>query len=209
MLSTQQKQHSRLRVLDSLRGFAAVLVVIHHFMVFNEKKISGLISNEFYYFLQFLSSLNQLAVLFFFVLSGFSIGYSLKGRLLKNRVEANNYLYKRLRRILPIYILALIFSLIIGILINNEHAPTYSLYNFIGNILFLQTSINATSYWFSPYGQNGPLWSLAYEMFFYLFLPVLSYVILRFKIKSGIKICYLLHPSFLINIFYSSHFYLF
>lgn len=186
MISAQRQ--SRFRVLDSLRGFAAVLVVIHHFMVFNEKKILGLVNNEFYHFLQFLSSLNHLAVLFFFVLSGFSIGYSLKGKLLKSRAETNNYLYKRLRRIIPIYTLALIFSLIIGIVINNEHAPTYSLYNLIGNMMFLQTPINATSYWFSPYGQNGPLWSLAYEMFFYLFLPILSYVIFRFQIKSGTQI---------------------
>lgn len=203
MLST--KKTSRFRVLDSLRGFASILVVIHHFMVFNEKKLLGTVDEKLYQLLTFLSSLNYLAVLFFFVLSGFSIGYSLKGKLLASKAETNNYLYKRFRRIIPVYILALAFSLFIGFLLNKEYEPTYSATNLIGNLLFLQTSASATSYWFSPYGQNGPLWSLAYEMFFYLFLPILSFAILRYRVLSRLKILVILFLLSIISIVFNKY----
>ncbi len=183
---------SRFRILDSLRGLAAVLVVIHHFMVFNETKLFGVINDRLYSFLQYLSSLNHLAVLFFFVLSGFSIGYSLKGNLLTNKGQTNTYLYKRFKRIIPIYLLALLFSLIVGLLIKNVHQPSYSITNLVGNLLFLQTAVEATPYWFSPYGKNGPLWSLSFEMFFYLFLPFFSYLIIKIRLYARIRIWILL-----------------
>ena len=129
----------------------------------------------------FLSELNVEAVLFFFVLSGFSIGLAQKGKLISSKTELHQYLHRRLKRIIPIYWLALLLALFIGLLTNRIHQPEYSFFNFLGNLLFLQTPANATAYWFSPYGDNGPLWSLSYEVFFYLFFPAFGYLLLKIK----------------------------
>lgn len=164
----------RLHFLDSLRGLAALIVVFHHFMVFNtsylQAKFSPFVMNIFY----FISDLNVVAVLFFFILSGFSIGLAQKGKLIESRLEANEYFYKRFKRILPIYWIALGLAGLVGIFVHALEANTYHFYNLLGNLLFLQTSPLTGNYWFSPYGNNGPLWSLSYEMFFYLFFPLFS-----------------------------------
>lgn len=167
----------RLHFLDSLRGIAALLVVFHHFMVLNGKHLQLIVSKPLFQIFSFVSDLNVEAVLFFFVLSGFSIGLAQKGKFLKNGKETNTYFYKRFKRILPIYWLSLAFAIFIGLLINEALEPSYSISNLMGNLLFLQTSATATAFWFSPYGNNGPLWTLAYELFFYLFFPLISLIV--------------------------------
>ena len=84
----------RLATLDSLRGLAALVVVFHHFMVFNTNAVQMLVPKTIHDIFLCVSDLNNEAVLFFFVLSGFSIGLAQKGKLISNRPAFNNYLYK-------------------------------------------------------------------------------------------------------------------
>lgn len=194
----------RLEILDTSRGIAALIVVIHHFMVFN-----GQIIDKYPFLshiLNLISSWNVEAVLFFFVLSGFCIALAQKGDALKTKTEINHYLYRRFKRIIPVYLLALMITLIIGLLIGELWKDTYQWTNLLGNLLFLQTSIYATDYWFSPYGNNGPLWSLAYEMFFYLFFPIYSFLLLKMNVfqKNGIQVIVLFLLS-LICIAFNKH----
>jgi peptidoglycan/LPS O-acetylase OafA/YrhL len=91
----------------------------------------------------------------------------------------NEYLYRRFKRILPLYLVALIFTFICGLLIHATDRPDYSARNLAGNLLFLQTPQSYKGYWFSPYGENGPLWSLSFEMFYYLFFPLFIFLILK------------------------------
>jgi peptidoglycan/LPS O-acetylase OafA/YrhL len=185
---------NRLHFLDSLRGIAALIVVFHHFMVFNGNALRSKVSAPFMNVLYFISDLNVEAVLFFFVISGFSIGLAQRGELLKSRSAANIYFYKRFKRILPIYLIALGLAALVGLFINSLQKESYSLANLLGNLLFLQTAAGATDYWFSPYGQNGPLWSLAYEMFFYIFFPIFSVLLLKTKSFENkiIAFCFLI-----------------
>jgi peptidoglycan/LPS O-acetylase OafA/YrhL len=169
--------NKRLKILDSLRGIAAILVVLHHFLVFNGQEVKLKVRAAIWELLNFLSELNVEAVLFFFVLSGFCIALALKGNPLNNKAFINHYLYRRFKRILPIYWIALGLSLLVGLLSGKYIEEPYSWQNLLGNLLFLQTSLYATNYWFSPYGYNGPLWSLSYEMFFYLFFPLYTLLI--------------------------------
>ncbi|WP_304062845.1 acyltransferase family protein [Pedobacter glucosidilyticus] len=171
----------RLPILDCLRGLAALLVVLHHYLTFNGQAVFNLVPRLLWNILSFLNELNNEAVLFFFVLSGFCIALATKGHLIKSKNETNLFLYKRFKRILPVYLLALLFSLIVGWTMSKLTLPEYAWSNLIGNLLFLQTSTGATDFWFSPYGSNGPLWSLAYEMFFYLVFPLYSYLLLKKK----------------------------
>ncbi|WP_375444581.1 acyltransferase family protein [uncultured Fibrella sp.] len=161
----------RLVILDSLRGLASLIVLFHHVFKLNALYFQEL-NHRVYIILEFVSNLNQQAVLFFFILSGFSIGLSLKRLPLTSSADVNNYYYRRFKRILPIYWIALIISFICGILTNTVYTKDFSFYNFSGNIFFLQTSSSATPAWFTPYGLNGPLWSLAFEFFFYVLFPI-------------------------------------
>lgn len=173
--------HNRILFLDSLRGVAALIVVFHHYFVYNTEVFEGFDRHHQLLFpiAKFISDLNHLAVMFFFVLSGFVIYLATYKLDFQKRADLNYYLYKRFRRILPLYWFTLFFTLSLGLATQNTQNSSFSLFNLFGNLLFLQTSSKVGPYWFEPYGLNGPLWSLAYEMFFYLIFPFLCLLIQR------------------------------
>jgi len=174
-------RNKRLDILDSLRGVAALVVVFHHFTVYFGANISVIVSQRVFNAFLYISDLNSTAVLFFFVLSGFAIAMATANKDLSTVMERKKYLFRRFNRILPLYWLSILLAFTVGVVCSFLRDPSYSFKNLLGNLLFLQTSKAATRYWFTPFGNNGPLWSLAYEMYFYLFLPVL--IVIQKKIK--------------------------
>lgn len=176
-------KENRIKIIDSLRGIAALIVVFHHFMVFNLNELQPIVSHNVWSLLLFISDLNIEAVLFFFIISGFCIGLSLKGILPIQKGNFKNYFIKRCRRILPIYFIALMMVFLSGLVTTFFKNNSFSLINLLGNLLFLQTPISG-AHWFGPYGGNGPLWSLGYEMFFYLFFPIFSIILIKSDIKN-------------------------
>jgi peptidoglycan/LPS O-acetylase OafA/YrhL len=169
----------RIKVLDSFRGIAALIVVFHHVFSRFNSSFGSKITNPFYPVMDFVSALNVAAVMFFFILSGFSIRLSLKNGMPITKTRLNDYLYRRFKRILPLYLIAIVLTVVCGIVIQQLHTADYSFKNLIGNMLFLQCSIAYKGNWFSPYGSNGPLWSLSFEMFYYLFFPCFIYVFVK------------------------------
>lgn len=198
-------QTNRLVFLDSLRGLAASIVVFHHVFVFHLKWFANTIGEDSFLFRlsAFISDLNHDAVLFFFVLSGFVIRLSTNKLDLTKKHDLNYYLYKRFRRILPLYWITLAVTLILGLFHGHPQLEeSYGLLTLFGNLLFLQTSDQVGSYWVASYGENGPLWSLAYEMFFYLFLPLflIFLVTLARKLRMQLESWHLLFAAFLFSL---------
>lgn len=169
-MSDQNKQ--RLIILDSLRGIAALIVCFHHLFIFNNVAFRHIFPASLFNVLAFISNLHLEAVILFFVLSGFCIGLSLRGADLSVKENINDYLYRRFKRILPIYWFSLAFTWLVGLFTLNLNLPDYSLTSLLGNLLFLQTGKSISGSWFMPYGLNGPLWTLSYEMFFYAIFPL-------------------------------------
>ncbi|WP_460961005.1 acyltransferase family protein [Spirosoma litoris] len=169
-------ENNRIIILDSLRGFCAMIVLFHHFFEINNFYFFYHFNKLAYRLLEQISHLNQEAVTFFFVLSGFSIGLSLKDKQLTQKLVINEYFYRRFKRILPIYWLSLLIAFLIGSLMGVVNGKEFSLFNLIGNLLFLQTAPSIPESWFVPFGFNGCLWSLAYEFFFYLLFPFVFFV---------------------------------
>lgn len=175
----------RIKTLDSCRGLAAVVVVFHHIYTRFQSLFEGFpgwLQKTFV----FISDLNVQAVLFFFFLSGFSICLSVKDVLPVSKNSFNNYTYRRLKRILPLYYFSIVFTLVCGLisgdlLMNDD----FSIRNLLGNIFFLQSSKSYQGNWFAPYGNNGPLWSLSFEMFYYFLLPVFLWSALKFLRSSA------------------------
>jgi len=179
---------NRIKALDSCRGLAASIVVFQHIFTRFGDLFIGLRQTKIYDLLAFISSLNVVAVLFFFLLSGFSIRLSLKNGMPVDRPLLNEYLYKRFKRILPLYVVALVFTFACGIAIHDINKADYGARNLLGNLLFLQTPQAYKGYWFSPFGENGPLWSLSFEMFYYLFFPPFIYCMMRVLAKRQLSL---------------------
>ncbi len=162
---------NRIVILDSVRGIAALIVVFHHLysVYFNDfNRIFSVGVNSIF---GMISELNLEAVLFFFVISGFSIKLNSYKLNLNSDEGINKYFYKRFKRILPPYYISLIIAGLIAFSFFNRSDESLSVYNLAGNILFLQTPGSIKGNWFLPYAYNGVLWSLSFEMFFYFFYP--------------------------------------
>lgn len=172
--------------LDLMRGCAALLVCANHLRaatVASYENISeaSVLLKAFYA----VTSLGHQAVIVFFVLSGFFVG----GSLLAKGTEFSwkEYIAARLTRLWVVLVPALLLTATIDLVLQHE-APNvltgayeniwhmgprpsgvYSLsaWTFFGNLLFLQQI-------FLPvFGSNDPLWSLAYEFWYYVMFPLL------------------------------------
>lgn len=176
----------RIGILDSLRGVAASLVAFHHWWIAYSRSTDTILGKMG----QFLSDLNYLAVLFFFCLSGFSIG--IKYFQFGSVNEVKRFIIKRLKRILPVTYLALLISFMFN-------SDCFQLLDLLGNMLFLQTPAN-TQMWFSPFCGNGPLWSLSYELWFYLFFPFLLVPISTISMKPARLLLLAVWPLGLLSI---------
>lgn len=150
---TSKKEHE----LEALRGFAALLVVMSHLIGYGKFIDPGF----FPYKLTNIYDGGHEMVLIFLLLSGFVIAISTKAISSASYVKL--YIKKRFVRIYPIYLLSLLVTLIIG-------TTKYQWLTILNNLVF-------TNVFFSDVMPgNGPIWSLHYEVIFYLlFIPVFYY----------------------------------
>lgn len=158
--------------IDLLRFTAALLVVMAHYrgMFFIQFGLlpasqKGLISILFYFF----TRLGEEPVIIFFVLSGFLVGGRALERILTNTVDLQSYAVDRAVRILLPLIASSIFVILIYLLIGKS----ISYIDILGSIFSLQGIITNSA-------PNAPLWSLSYEVWFYVLMGALM-VIFRGK----------------------------
>jgi peptidoglycan/LPS O-acetylase OafA/YrhL len=173
--------------LDSIRALSAIAVCAGHLRAatvvdFAQIDSPGLVDKIFY----LVTGLGHQAVIVFFVLSGYFVGGSVlrSGRAF----SARHYAVTRVARLWAVLLPALALTALADALIL-RHAPgalmgdyaalwgsgptvqqphSTDFLTLLGNIFFFQTLI--TPVW----GSNGPLWSLAYEFWFYVCFPLLT-----------------------------------
>jgi len=145
-------------ILDGLRGVAALMVVAFHIFEANATSHLDQVINHGY-----------LAVDFFFLLSGFVIGYAYDDRWYK--MSTKEFLLRRLVRLQPMVIMGMIVGAIgfyfqDSILWPNIHdVPAWKtlLVMCIGfTMIPLPLSMDIRG-WTEMYPLNGPAWSLFYE----------------------------------------------
>lgn len=143
--------------LTGTRGIAALLVVVFHF---------GCTYLPFSYAEHFFRNGN-LAVSYFFILSGFVMYHTYGGR----QVSYKDYMRKRIARIAPLYWFALLLSIILAIYIMSITGKwawrDLVQYALLG-ATFTQAYVPGKALTL-----NVPGWSLSVEMFFYLLFPLL------------------------------------
>jgi peptidoglycan/LPS O-acetylase OafA/YrhL len=109
------------------------------------------------------------AVIVFFVLSGFLVGGRAIERIASGSFRHLDYMIDRFSRIMVPLVPALILTAAVGLIIG--HA--FNLLDFIGNLFSLQ------EIFVPPFGGNGPLWSLSYEVWFYVLVWACGVAILN------------------------------
>lgn len=140
--------------LDVARAAAALYVVAHHAV-----QLPGVIGVIF--------SFGQEAVLVFFLLSGFVIFANERDR----SARPKGYYLRRLRRIYPPMLVAMAVST--GLWITGLIGPSPTWQSALGTLFALQDiAFLKPGVITDPYLGNDPLWSLSYEIFFYLVFPL-------------------------------------
>ena len=147
----------KLYPLTSLRFFAALCVVVLH------AANHGLLPQE----LVQMFDLSK-AVSFFFVLSGFVLGYANNGRA----IDALRFYQARFARVWPATALSIIFVLLVlpqFIYLPSASTSWPSGFVFLLNLLCLQALFPIPNIYF---GFNAVVWSISVEAFFYFCFPL-------------------------------------
>ena len=169
--------------LDLLRFIAALIVVICHFRgaFFVEysllpKEQQGVGSLIFY----FLTRLGHESVLIFFVLSGFLVGGKAFERMNAGNFQVGSYCIDRFTRIM----LPLIASLLLYIPVTLFIGKNIDWISWFGSLLSLQGILTTPCI--------EPLWSLAYEVWFYIIIVAIYLILSQKSInKYGIFILFI------------------
>ena len=152
----------QLSLLNLLRFLAAIHVVSCHFMPNCQWM------NHFIY--DFIKNGN-IAVIFFFVLSGFVMVLAYG----KNKISIKNFYVKRFARLYPVYILALLFAVGYTFIFGRKLLPIEQGYE-----IFYMLGVQS---WFSGHETvaNPPAWSLSVEFVFYFLFPLVFPFVQRNK----------------------------
>lgn len=155
---------NRIDRLTSVRGFAALYVLLFHCQNtlpwFNLGRLNGFADKGY------------LAVDFFFVLSGFILGYVYLRDVDAGRHRQVRFLALRLARIYPAHLLTLLLALLITRLPGfAQHAwLDYDLATFISNLLLIHSwGLHHNLSW------NYVSWSISAEWFAYLMFPLFAW----------------------------------
>ena len=178
--------------LDLMRGLAALIVCLEHLrnLLYVDYRQIGFY-RVFFALPYVITGAGHQAVVIFFVLSGYLVSGSIFRLMKRDQWTWRLYLTHRLVRLWLVLIPALILGAVLDLVGLHSHlAPalyagqtgTHMLGNtteslrastFAGNLFFLQGILVKT------FGSNSPLWSLAYEFWYYILFPFAFLVVRR------------------------------
>ncbi|HRG57690.1 MAG TPA: acyltransferase [Bacteroidia bacterium] len=172
--------------LNSLRFFAALLVIIHHIEQY--KEILGLPN---YFHQPNIQLMSKIGVTLFFALSGFLITYLLLVEQKDNgNINVKSFYIRRILRIWPLYYLIIFLAFFIFPNINLMHLPghdsSHFLIKFIFFVFMMPNVIHALG---AGLAFGTQTWSIGAEEQFYLIWP---WLIKLFKNKLLIVISVIL-----------------
>jgi peptidoglycan/LPS O-acetylase OafA/YrhL len=188
--AAERQDRNQWKILGGLRFLLAFIVVCGHLFRFAPK--DNAINRVFIHGADFDATV---AVFGFLIISGFSIAHSIISK-------PEGFYFRRVVRIYPLYISALVLTLVpfwvagpvIQAYDGQFNQPGFA--SLIANLFFLQT------FFAEQLSGNGPLWTLAVEVFFYLLAPLFvrmkSWMLLLLVLISavGFASCHALHLEF-------------
>ena len=156
---------------DFMRYFFAISLIIVHFCTLTNTE-------------QFWIVTGKLRVKAFFIMSGFLVFYSYI-----KRENLKDYIEKRIRRILPPYLLVVILCVVLGLFITNlskldyiisKETYKYLLANF-SFLNFIQPTLPGVFESNPISAVNGSLWTMKVEVMFYVSVPIILYLLKRYR----------------------------
>jgi len=175
----------RFETLDGLRGFLAISVFFHHFVITYYWKINGIWTRppEDYY-----QNYGKVGVALFFMITGFLFISKLISS--KWNIDWLKIFESRLFRIMPIYIFAL--ALITAIVFHNSNyqlnSSPYEIFKqYVGWAIFYGSNINEFKNTRTIIASVD--WTLKYEWVFYISLPIISAILSRRNIIVNYLLC--------------------
>jgi peptidoglycan/LPS O-acetylase OafA/YrhL len=189
--------------LTSLRGIAALIVVVHHFAYYTLPQTGKFLSSYSHFFKN-----GYLCVDFFFILSGFIMAYvytnDFYGQV--NKSDYWKYLRARFARIYPLHLFTLLvlvgLELIKMITLGNAFTDKFNLTALAANVFLLQAFDLSCPplFWCGTYW-NEPAWSISVEFVIYTLFPFILYFILRLNPRGDLifYVCTLLALFLLIK----------
>ncbi len=178
---------NQIRSLTSLRGIAALIIVIHHFSYYALPQL-GVVLSAYSYFFQN----GYLAVDLFFILSGFIMTHVYSDRFSAGVSKSNYWQYLRARfaRIYPLHLFTLLVLVglqFVELILSNPTAFTgkFNLTALGANVLMLQAfALNCPPlFWCDTYW-NEPAWSISVEFVIYSIFPFILFAILKNQPKT-------------------------
>lgn len=166
--------------MNVCRILAAWFVLIGHACVFFNVTI---LKNEDYF-----PHIQNIGVIILFLLSGFFTIYSINDKIHKNtNYSFRHFFIDRFIRIGMVYFPALLFTLLIDkihIFLYPDsylHFDAFNVKTFIANIFMLQDykRIVSEDSFFTSFGSNRPLWTLAIEWWIYMAIGFLVFVVIK------------------------------
>jgi peptidoglycan/LPS O-acetylase OafA/YrhL len=164
--------------LDLLRGLAAIAVLLFHVRAASfdfsllpptQKAIAFAVFG--------ITSLGNVAVLVFFVLSGFLVGGQIIARAQSRTFDLTRYVLNRCTRIFLPLIPACLLTVIINLVVFHEGTGIAPL---VANMVGLNEILVPTLH------NNPPLWSLAYEIWFYVLGGAMGYLAINRGSVGGV-----------------------
>jgi len=158
--------------LDLIRFSAALIVVTAHARAISFVEYGGLVDSEKTLLITVFYAVTRIAneaVVVFFVLSGFLVGGRALERIIQGKFRPSDFLIDRFVRIMLPLIPALFFTAIIRLVIDGD----FDIIVLVANILSLQ------GVFFPVFGENGPLWSLSYEVWFYVLAYAVGIIVIK------------------------------
>jgi peptidoglycan/LPS O-acetylase OafA/YrhL len=179
--------------LDAARWVAAAAVIQEHARILILAPYGGgsAIGHWAYGAFYFMTGFGRIAVIVFFVLSGFLVGGEVLRQVSSGVFSWREYAVKRAARLYPVYVLALAaggafdwagvhHANIRGVYTAGDPFPglNFSIAERLNppvlaqNLVFLQGLTGPT------FGSNQPLWSIAFEAWYYILFPLLLWPVL-------------------------------
>jgi peptidoglycan/LPS O-acetylase OafA/YrhL len=190
-----QSSKPKLQTLESLRGIAAICVVYFHSEFTLDREISLFRVNS------------EIWVDFFFILSGFVMGYAYFNKIDKQHISFKKFITLRFGRLVPLNTFILICWVPYVLLkyyayshnyisVNPSH--NYNAFNFFSNLFLIQSfNLHNDATW------NGPSWSISTEFYTYIFLFAVTSLLRNKIIKFSLLFSIIVIASFSFLFFYS------
>jgi peptidoglycan/LPS O-acetylase OafA/YrhL len=201
---TQAIDHKE-RVIDAMRGFAALFVAYFHcrqivwvgMREFHHAYGNSLSPGALVGYLTLPFAWGPAGVSIFFVISGYCIHRNAAFKLAADsayRLDAQTFWARRFARIYPVLLAALLFTFALDT-ISLQFKPVSHIIGDLGGTVFFLNLCSLQGVVVHPYGTNGALWTLSLEVQFYAIYPLLFMARKRFGMPTVLAMVALINVA--------------